>query len=480
MTRALASDRKLVVGLSVAALPYPPMDDPVQKSSLNPVDPFAQRPTPPPPPRPGQLTPPLAPKPSTPDLRFVESVPRPTPPPAPLSAPKPPVSSPFSSLPAVPPRPAPLNPGQTPTPSVSATQNQEYRTSIRTMTEDISRIKTGQQPLGVDVQKTVQSSRPSTPPLPTPAPIPGVSQGRPSPSLQANLGQTERSKPLAPILPTTVTPPPTPSSVMPSQIIIPENNGSSRNRLYILVALGAILIGGLYWFLSSQNDEVAQTTPTVSATPRITPTATPAPKTLTTLIGGTAQTIELANTGNAITNFWSKVDALALSGAEMRRISVTATTKEQGELTPLELLDRLLISYPAELKTLLTGETAIAVYGQREAFDAKGTIIPVPPVQKRIILFAEIRDSAATTTALKNWEPSMTNALSSLFRLTKTKAATATFLDNIYQTKAIRYRNFAYPDNTMDYSIVQASNGKIYLVFTHSREAVFAGIDKLR
>lgn len=277
-----------------------------------------------------------------------------------------------------------------------------------------------------------------------------------------------------------MTPPPTPASSAPTQIIIPENGGPSRNRLYILIALGAILIGGLYWFLSSGNEEVAQVTPTPTSTPRATVTATPAPKTLGTLIGGTAETITLANTGDPSTDFWAKVNALSLSGGEMRRLAVKAATKENGELTPIELLDRFIISYPAELKNQLSGESAIVVYGQREAFDAKGTIIPVPPIQKRVVLISELRDSAAVTSTLKTWEATMTNALAPLFKYNKAKAATQAFLDNIYQGKALRYKNFAYPDNTIDYSIVQASNGKIYLVITHSREAIFGTIDKLR
>jgi hypothetical protein len=344
------------------------------------------------------------------------------------------------------------------------------------MSEDISRIKTGQQPMGIDVQKTIQSPRPATPAPVTPLP---VAPAAPGSGVQASLGQAERARPLSPNAPASITPPPTPMSSSP-QIIIPENASPSRNRLYLLIVVGAALVGGLYWFLSKGEDELAQTTPTPTTTPRPTITATPAPKTLTTLIGGSAETISLSNSGDPSADFWTKVNALSLSGGEMRRLAVSSQTKESGELTPVELLDRFIVSYPAELKSLLTGESAIIAYGQKEAFDTKGIIIPAAPLQKRIILISELRDSTAVQSTMKTWESTMTNALTSLFKYNKAKAATQSFLDNIYQSKAIRYKNFAYPDNTIDYGIVQASNGKVYLVITHAREAIFATIDKLR
>ena len=145
----------------------------------------------------------------------------------------------------------------------------------------------------------------------------------------------------------------------------------------------------------------------------------------------------------------------------------------------LELFDRLLISYPADVRTTLGTDALILAYGQREAFDARGTLIPTSPVQKRLIFVTEVRDAALLTSTMRTWEAAMTNALASLLNFVKSKAASPLFLDNIYRGTSIRYRNFAFADSTMDYAIATDIDGKQYLFLTNSREAIYRALDRL-
>jgi hypothetical protein len=343
------------------------------------------------------------------------------------------------------------------------------------MNEDIAKIKTGQQPLGVNTQKTMQPAAPVAP-TPSPAPKPQVPQAS---GVQTSLGQSQRAGGMDAARTPNVTPPPTPATPAVPQVTVPPTSSGSRSRLYTLIILGALLVGSLYWFLSRDTQEVAVATPTPTATARPTASATPMPKTLAVLLGGASESIALTASGDPSTDFWAKINALTLLGGEFRRLSVTTPAKGAIELTPLELMDRFIISYPAELKNLLAGETAIAAYGQRESFDAKGVLVPAAPIKKRLVLISEVKDPIALGPVMKTWESGITNALASLLKYTKTKPATQNFLDNLYQAQAVRYKNFPWADSTIDYSMVKASNGKTYLMITSSREATFATIDKL-
>ncbi len=244
---------------------------------------------------------------------------------------------------------------------------------------------------------------------------------------------------------------------------------------YLVIIILALLAGGAYWYFSSQEEEIAQTTPTPTRT--ATPTPTP---TLSSIFGNATPVLIPVISGNPKDDFYVKLNAVALTGGTFQPLSITSETKGGGELSPLELMDRFLVSYPPEMKTSLGGETLILAYGQQESYDAKGTLKTGAPVQKRLVLISEVRDSAGLAAALTAWEKTMTDSLGGLLNFSKAKSASAAFLDNIYRGAGIRYKNFAYPDVSIDYSVVSASNGKSYLVITNSRESTYATVSRLK
>ncbi|MBX4211659.1 MAG: hypothetical protein KW806_02610, partial [Candidatus Yanofskybacteria bacterium] len=176
-----------------------------------------------------------------------------------------------------------------------------------------------------------------------------------------------------------------------------------------------------------------------------------------------------------LASFVADINKVAINGGELKAIGAT---KGQGGSLP-ELLTSLGVTYPPTLNNVLGTDYIFLVFGQQETFNTKGGPL-LGPVQRRIAFVVEARDSVSLNQLLSEWEPQMTDALAKLFELNKAKAASPGFLSNVYQSTAIRYRNFTYPDRNIDYGIVTAKNGRQYLVVTDSREAFFQVTNNLR
>ena len=69
----------------------------------------------------------------------------------------------------------------------------------------------------------------------------------------------------------------------------------------------------------------------------------------------------------------------------------------------------------------------------------------------------------------------MSANLSNIMAITPTKN-TGPFVATSYKGTPVRFKNFPYPDHSIDYTFVQY-NGKTYLVVAGSREAMFVTID---
>ena len=212
----------------------------------------------------------------------------------PSIAPKPPISMPPKPTPpTMPPRPS------EPIGMAKPSPIQEYRSSIRTMGEDITSIKSGQKPSGVDVPRRVAPEAPK-------APLPGApaAPAPTGPMSSVGLGKTERTGPLAglpkpPTIPNRLGPtiglgqtgktgplpplaggPPAPEKpsgpfkepkVQPSIAVPGEKKGLSTT-FYLLIA-GLLVVGGfLYWFMVLRVAE-----PEVVVSPTPIPTVTPTP-----------------------------------------------------------------------------------------------------------------------------------------------------------------------------------------------------------
>ncbi|MEK7582651.1 MAG: hypothetical protein AAB452_02205 [Patescibacteria group bacterium] len=365
---------------------------------------------------------------------------------------------------------APVRP-QAPTPSQPA----EYKTSIRTMAADIAKLKVGQKPSGTEIQKTIPAQqKPLAPVVPAPQlnPIP--------PRSQVMLCDTEKTKPLAPASPFSRPVPPVKAPGAYAQTTLPESQSRHRSRtaLYFTILFLVIAGAGVFFYFNGKDEEVALT-PTPRATTSILPTPTPTP-TIGSLIGGGSETIILSATGDPATDFLSKINALTLNPSEMRKIVITGQTKGSGDLGLTDLLDRFLINYPAAIKSSLGTDSVILAYGQKEIFTSKGQLDLNTITQKRLIFLMEVKDQVTLNQALQSWEPTIIDSLASVLSLTKTKAAGIGFTSNAYAGTNIRYRNYPYPDRSIDYALLPASNGKTYLLIAGSRESTLLGIDKVK
>lgn len=393
------------------------------------------------------------------------AIPKPVIPPMPTPIPKPVMPPPFVSKPT-PPAVPPIKPPVSPSSPVK-----EYQSSIRTMSEDLSSLKTGQKPSGVSVPRTVEQQKPPVAP-------PALSKPPVSPMMpgtQVKLGELQKTGPMAqqkvPV------PAPMPKKEEPPQIIIPEGGKKmiGGNLLYIGITVIVVLAGAAYWFFVIRNPAIPEAvfTPTPSASS--TPVAT-----LNQLLSEALSVdIDLSESVNPLTDFNEAVKAQTISGGTSNKLNIKINAGG-AEPALTNIFDKFLISYPAQLKTILGGETAILLYGQKEVFTAKGLPDTNAINVKKLIFMTEINDFAMAASISKEWELTMADGLKGIFELDVKKAASKTFLSSLYRETDVKYINFAYPDKTIDYAVIRASNGKNYLVVSGSREAIYGIIDKLK
>ena len=388
---------------------------------------------------------------------------------APLSIPRPsaPVSGPTSS--SVPKPAVPTSPKPAPAPQ-SATPNapKEYQSSIRTMSDDLSKIKSGQQLQGTSTPRKVEPMAPAAPKTMAP-PAPAVPKG---PTIQANLGQTQKAVPLAPSplppKPVRVLPP---SPVQKDQYNVPPTAGN-RSRFVALagILIGVIALGAAYWYFMIREPMIVVEEPTPTFTPR--PSVTPA-NVLSIIFPDKSGTIILPDNGDPTSAFNTALNVQSPVAGKLAVLNVANSVSEGSAQTmdTWELMDRFLVSYPQSLRQSGT-ESAILIYGQKESFDAQGRLVVSSPISSRIALVSEV---ASAEMSLAEWEPTMDDSLSGLLGLDKSKD-TGPFSDNAYQGAAVRYNNFPYPDRSIDYALVRYG-GKTYLILANSRESMFSVID---
>ena len=142
-------------------------------------------------------------------------------------------------------------------------------------------------------------------------------------------------------------------------------------------------------------------------------------------------------------------------------------------LTISGLLNRFGASYPPAFQSALGQNYKFLLYGQKESFDSKGRPVTNIIPGSRLVMVSEIASSSADI--LLGWEATMSTNLSGVMAVTPAKN-TGLFLATSYNGTPVRFKNFPYPDHSIDYALVQ-HNGKVYLVIAGSREAMFATID---
>ena len=425
--------------------------------SIRPSEPLK----PPTPPRPQPLT--SASMPSKPP---VSMPPRPTaPPPLPTAWQARPSPSPIASPDAM--KPSPV---------------QEYKSSIRTMNEDIASIKSGQKPFGVDIPRKVTQEIPrvSLPAVPKPE-ITRPSAPRPS---IVGLGKAERIGQLPstaiPKEPIGLSKPP---EIQPSVIIPGEKRRFGATMLYLFIA-GIFVIGGFsYWYLVLR---VSEPEVIMSPVPEPTRTVTPTPvvKSLKDIFGKDRgfefSLFDIGTSKNVSDDFKVFVKTLKVPNRGLLRIDLVQDIN--GTLVPLSWLDMFdmnLTFYPSGLRVSIVDSVTL-VYGQSEIFKKDGTVSFNAKDVKKTVFVARIADTASIDTIMKDWEPTISDDLADYLLIDDAliNGKDVKFLNNIYNGVAIKYKNFPFPDTTVDYAVFKAA-GQNYLVIAGSREAMYVVIDML-
>ncbi|OGM97869.1 MAG: hypothetical protein A2735_02790 [Candidatus Yanofskybacteria bacterium RIFCSPHIGHO2_01_FULL_41_21] len=434
--------------------------------------------------------------------------PIPQPAPAPLTPSMPSRPTPLPTLPPTPsvsqsrgssiPQPSTPVGGGIGTPPVTPSVPKEYQSSIRTMADDMAKIKAGQQPQGVNIPRKIDNipTAPVTPVVPT-TPVPMSPKSGPTASMPSatksaplstapNQSQTPKTPTPAPI-PRPVMPPATPSTRAPetkfdqkNQFYVPPtedkpvgSGSNSRNLIFVGIAVAVVLLGGLYWYFMIRTDQVAMESPIPTFTPR--PTATPNPDVLSTIFTTRGGTIVLPQSGDPTTAFSNSIGAQPVTSQTfvVMDISSGASSSSAQPLTISGLLNRFVVSYPPAFQTALGQNYKFLLYGQKESFDSKGQPATNTIPGSRFVIISEIASSSASI--LQGWESTMSNDLAGIMGITPAKNI-GPFLTTNYSGVSVHFKNFPYPDHSIDYALMQY-NGKTYLIIAGSREAMFATID---
>jgi len=454
---------------------------------------------------------------------------RPNPPP--LTLPPSPTTgtSPGIRLPQLAKRP------ETPTgPSIpSVPQSPELRLSIRTMADDLARLKQGQKPVGLEVQKskadiTVPPQKlPPPPPIrvAVPQPPPIQSRATPPPLSRPPLRTfspppiSTRPAPAIPDLPPIPrpgTPPPIstlptipskePEHTHPEKIIskgdlpaflgAPVLQKKAPKKLEERIEYGVlakiissgmttgiistIVVAVIVYFLLSYfffNQEEA-----IVVTPTPTPTSiapTPEINELETIFKS-VPSVNFAlpqDKEQTVGLFLSFIKNQTLVKKEFKRINFTPPPEQTNRnINFTELLSWLSIEPPPSLANSLKTNNLTLIYGQEESFTGQ-TDSKIPT---RIVFIGEAKDLNQILAIMREWELKMPNDLKNIFELDPAKQASSAFLENDRQGVKIKYKNFPLPDKSIDYAIVSSLTGRHYLILTNSRESMYSPTDKLR
>ncbi len=323
-------------------------------------------------------------------------------------------------------------------------------------------------------------TRPATPapptkPLPTPLPTP------PAPlksSIRTMGDDLQQKKPIpvplqsmaTPTIPKPITVPTPQSSNRSSSINIPppeEGSKKSGKRLLIIGIGGLVLIGLAmlgYGILGGSDEPEATPTPS----PTITPTPTPIPLNFeriflpeTALTYATSGNASLANT-EITTSITSKQVGLG----EIKTYSVTSNAFEAKTFGQFGT-DLGLNLPPALLSSVDSSVWYFVLFGKTDGTKGRGVAL-------------KINNEIALQAALNAWEPAISESLKTLFKFDTRRAASTSFLSNLYQGISIRYRNFPDAQTTIDYATIGMPDVTHYLFIVNSRDQIYRIIDKAK
>ncbi len=388
----------------------------------------------------------------------------------PFQAPKPPTPPPFSPSVAQPPKPE--IPRSTPAPSPAASpQPPVFKSTIRTMQDDLAAINKGQAPSGLQVEKQSEGPAKTAPEGPKVTPPP-----KPTEMPRVDLGKLEKSRPLAGALPPLSFPsaPSAPTGLPSLPTINIPSVRSNRLIIYTIAGIVAIAIGaGLVWFFAIRQPQVA-----VSPTPTRTTSPTPSVSTSASATPSARPQIPLIEM-----RFGSISSVSIASGSNLLQRAETAINKT-GLMTGKPVLFKLFNTSGSRFNfadVAMSSQAGIPT----ELLSAVDSANPYFSLQLKTdktygrAFILRLKNANDISGILNKWEVSMTSDLKNLFQINTQRAQSSVFLNNVYRGVTIRYRNFPDPNKTIDYGAVTMSSDEKYLIFADSREHMYAVIDKL-
>ena len=251
-------------------------------------------------------------------------------------------------------------------------------------------------------------------------------------------------RPIAPVTP--VAPAHTPTAPL---IIVPAGGRPRRGRIILIGLLAVVIIGIAIAVFTSYFGKSSTTSPTPSANPSTTATATSTPQ------------------GKTLQSYFGKP-----SGTD------TTTVPEAGLFRGVDL--PVAYNQPSDLASAVGLDQTWLIFGQNELYGSTGQQLSAATVEARSVAIRELTDVTSARQAVQTWEAgTMSSDLAGFLGYDTAHSSTTAFSDGTYRQFSIRYRNFPYPDHSIDWSIVTGSNGTTYLVIAGSRQGMFAAIDIL-
>ncbi|MBI2669890.1 MAG: hypothetical protein HYX20_01995 [Candidatus Yanofskybacteria bacterium] len=376
--------------------------------------------------------------------------------------------------------------GILPKPSVSPSGQPStiFKSSIRTMQDDLSSLNKGQTPAGFKIEKESEKEAKMTPQavspkITPPPPISHVELGKLerakpltaeiTPLRQAGLGTGQVQKPAAPI-------PPQLGLSKPS-ISIPSASGIfdrfksdpkfKRIAIYVIVGIVGFIITAyvISYFTFLPNASVS---PTPSAI--LTRTPTVAPISIESLFS-VSDSVGITFGPDFTTRFIDSVKKDPLFSLREPGIYKIASVDGANRYGFAEFFSGVSVVVPDELKQLIDdGNFWLTLTYKSDNTLSFGFIV-------KLLSSNKVNE---VIVAAQNWEGAMTQTIANLFQFDSAKTASIGFLDNTYNGVAVRYRNFPDPNSTIDYAVIQAKNGESYLIVVNSREHIYKMVDKIK
>ncbi len=397
----------------------------------------------------------------------------------------------------------------------------DRRQTIRTMRDDLARLKQGLAPLGLELaakKNTPIQAKQAPPPAPVKtASIPPEVPSKPTLPPISNRPITPLERPAPPKIqppflgPKLVVPPittlPLPGNIpahfheeirildkdnLPAFLgapipkkkapkpedekieygVIAKIIGSGMTTGIVSTMILALTAYGLIYYFFLREKVVVTTTPTPIPI-EISPVAET--NELEEIFRTTAvTTFSLpADSTHLIPDFRLFLEKETLAKKEFKRIRFLPV--EPGEIpTFTTLFNKLVVKYPVELNNWVKDNNIVFLYSQMENFNDQSKN------NKRVVFIVEVKDLSKVVEIMKNWETTIADDLKNFFDIDPSKGASLPFLDNERLTVKIRYKNFPLPDRTIDYAIVSSLTGRNYLILTNSRESIYSPIDRIK